>query len=207
MTNEVQQGDELVRFVKSIRESVDSVGVGIPVAGRLPVTADMIEAIKKDGPKATLISGLAVVLLTILIFRNLELSILVLGSLFLGVTWMLGGMVLFHQKINFLNFIALPITFGIGVDYAVNIFARFREEHQKIDIKRAILRATYHTGGAVVLASCTTIIGWGSLLIAGNQAFVSFGKIAVLGELTCVSVAVLVIPASLILLRRDKSSS
>jgi predicted RND superfamily exporter protein len=207
MTNEVRQGDELVRFVKSIRESVDAVGPNIPVAGRLPVTADMIEAIKKDGPKATLISGLAVVALTIVLFRNLELSILVLGSLFLGVTWMVGAIVLFKLKINFLNFIALPITFGIGVDYAVNIFARFKEEHQKIDVKHAMVRAAYHTGGAVVLASCTTIIGWGSLLIAGNQAFVSFGKIAVLGEITCVTVAVLIIPASLILLRRGKSSS
>ena len=27
-------------------------------------------------------------------------------------------------KLNFLNFIALPVTFGIGVDYAVNIVQR-----------------------------------------------------------------------------------
>ena len=61
-----------------------------------------------------------------------------------------------------------------------------------------MIRAVFHTGGAVVLASFTTIIGWGSLLIAGNQAFVSFGKIAVIGEVSCVLVAVLIIPAVLI---------
>ena len=42
-----------------------------------------------------------------------------------------------------------------------------------------------------MLASLTTIIGYGSLLIAGNQAFVSFGKLAVLGEITCVTAAIL----------------
>jgi predicted RND superfamily exporter protein len=204
MTNEIRQGDPLIHFVKTIREAVDQVGPGIPVAGRLPVTADMLEAIIKEGPVATAISAAAVVLLTIILFRNIELSILVLGSLFLGVGWMAGGIVFFHLKINFLNFIALPITFGIGVDYAVNIFARFREERQKLDTKHAMIEASYHTGGAVVLASCTTIIGWGSLLIAGNQAFVSFGKLAVLGEVACVTVAVLVIPSVLILLRRRK---
>jgi len=117
-------------------------------------------------------------------------------------------------KINFLNFIALPITFGIGVDYAVNVFHRYREELHRENEERqknsnlvvpreqtAIVKAVYHTGGAVVLASMTTTIGWGSLLIAGNQAFVSFGKIAVIGEITCVTVAVLVIPAFLIWLQ------
>ena len=204
MTDEIRQGDPLIRFVKNIREAVDAAGPGIPVAGRLPVTADMLEAIIKEGPMATAMSALAVVLLTIILFRNIQLSILVLGSLFLGVGWMAGGIVLFHLKINFLNFIALPITFGIGVDYAVNVFARYREERRKNDTKHAVIEATYHTGGAVVLASCTTIIGWGSLLIAGNQAFVSFGKLAVLGEVTCVTVAVLVIPSALILLRSRK---
>jgi predicted RND superfamily exporter protein len=207
MTDEIRHGKPLIHFVKSIRDSVDQVGAGIPVAGRLPVSADMIEAIVREGPVATLISALSVIFLTLVIFRNLELSVLVLGSLFMGVTWMIGIMVLCHLKINFLNFIALPITFGIGVDYAVNVFARFREEKQRTDTKRAMIRSAYHTGGAVVLASCTTIIGWGSLLIAGNQAFVSFGKLAVLGEVTCVSVAVLVMPALLILLRQDKTES
>ena len=205
MTDEIRHGDPLIRFVKGIRSVVDSVGSGIPVAGRLPVSADMIEAIVREGPIATLVSGLAVILLTLLIFRNLKLSALVLGSLFLGVAWMVGAMSNFHLKINFLNFIALPITFGIGVDYAVNVFARYREEKESLDAKSAMIRAAYHTGGAVVLASLSTIIGWGSLVIAGNQAFVSFGKLAVLGEITCVTVAVLVVPAALIVLRKSKN--
>ncbi len=205
LTDAIRHGDPLIRFVKSIRDSVDAVAPGVPVAGRLPVSADMIEAIVKEGPIATLVSGLAVVILTMLLFRNLKLSILVLGSLFLGVAWMVGAMVDLRLKINFLNFIALPITFGIGVDYAVNIFARYREERQTLDTRNAMIRAAYHTGGAVVLASFSTMIGWGSLLIAGNQAFVSFGKLAVLGEITCVTVAVLVIPAALIVLRKSEN--
>ncbi|MBC7396559.1 MAG: MMPL family transporter, partial [Bdellovibrionales bacterium] len=205
LNDQIRHGDPLIRFVKSIRDAVDGVAEGIPVAGRLPVSADMIEAIVKEGPLATLVSGLSVVILTLLLFRNVQLSVLVLGSLFLGVTWMVGAMSAFHLKINFLNFIALPITFGIGVDYAVNVFARYREERAELDVRHAMIRAAYHTGGAVVLASFSTIIGWGSLMIAGNQAFVSFGKLAVLGEITCVCVAVLVVPAALIVLRRSKN--
>ncbi len=126
-----------------------------------------------------------------------------LASLFTGVLWLFAILQWFELKINFLNFIALPITFGIGVDYAVNVFHRYREEKKKNRCNGpAIINAVYHTGGAVMLASATTAIGWSSLLIAGNQAFVSFGRIAMIGEVTCVVAAVLVIPATLIVLAK-----
>ena len=38
---------------------------------------------------------------------------------------MIGLLVVLKVKLNFLNFIALPITFGIGVDYSVNVVQRY----------------------------------------------------------------------------------
>ena len=49
-------------------------------------------------------------------------------------------------KINFLDFVALPITIGIGIEYAVNIVHRARQ--QGLDHGREVLGTT---GGAVVL--------------------------------------------------------
>jgi predicted RND superfamily exporter protein len=115
-----------------------------------------------------------------------------LFALCIGNFWLAGLIFHFDIKINFLNFVALPITFGIGVDYGVNVFQRYREEGSG-----SIINVVRNTGGAVALASLTTIIGYGSLLIAGNQAFVSFGLLAVLGELTCVFAAVVTLPAFL----------
>jgi predicted RND superfamily exporter protein len=97
---------------------------------------------------------------------------------------------LFDVKINFLNFIALPITFGIGVDYAVNIFHRYVE-----DPTGDIIKVIRETGAAVGICSLTTNIGYSSLLIAGNQAFVSFGTLAVIGEITTLLAALFTVPA------------
>lgn len=116
---------------------------------------------------------------------------MVLLSLAVGVLWMGGAGALMHMKLNFLNFVALPITFGIGVDYAVNIFARLASEPRE---RHA--HALAETGGAVALCSSTTIIGYSSLLIASNGALVSFGKLANLGELGCLLAAVLLVPAA-----------
>jgi predicted RND superfamily exporter protein len=182
----------LGKFVQIGRNIADSVERGAPVAGDLPISYDMFQAILQDGPKATFFAFLAVVFLVILLFRNIRTIGLVLIALSFGVIWLAGIILGLHLKINFLNFIALPITFGIGVDYGVNIFQRYREEGSG-----SILRVIRDTGGAVMLSSFTTSVGYSSLLIAGNQAFVSFGRLAVLGEMTCLAAAVFSLPAFL----------
>ena len=182
----------LIQFIGDMRRTADGVRPHTAVAGQLPVTSDMFEAITRDGPRATLFAFLAVIVLVVLLFRDLRIIRLALLALLVGVTWMVGTILAFHWKINFLNFIAFPITFGIGVDYGVNIFQRYRQEGPG-----SIIRSLRFTGGAVALASLTTIIGYSSLLIAGNQAFVSFGRMAVLGEVTCLVAALVSLPAYL----------
>lgn len=192
LQNNLNESANLISFIKSLRQTVDSVKPGTAVAGTLAVTSDMFEAITRDGPRATLFAFLAVVLLTLFLFRDFVTTGRVLFALLLGVSWMFGAVMAFGIKINFLNFIALPITFGIGVDYGVNIFQRYVQEGPG-----SIIRVLRYTGGAVALASLTTTIGYGSLLIAGNRAFVSFGTMAVLGEITCLAAAMISLPAYL----------
>jgi predicted RND superfamily exporter protein len=52
------------------------------------------------------------------------------------------------------------------------------------------------------MCSFTTIVGYGSLLFADFQALQSFGRLAVSGELACLSGALLLLPALLHLLKR-----
>ncbi len=181
---------EITRFTELLRASIRIAAVPAYIAGQPPLSSDMIQSISKDGPKATFFAFMAVLALVLMLFPKWILARSVLAGLLLGILWMLGVMGAWNLKINFLNFIALPITFGIGVDYAVNIFSRHR-----LDPRSSITKIIETTGGAVVLCSITTSIGYGSLLLAGNQAFVSFGILAVLGEVTCLVAALIVLPA------------
>ena len=106
---------------------------------------------------------------------------------------------------NFLNFVALPITIGIGVEYATNLWARCRAA----SVSRLTLpQILAETGSAVSLCSLTTIIGYSSLLLAQNRALQSFGKVACLGEVTCLVAALLIVPAvARLAFSRDRSSS
>ena len=93
----------------------------------------------------------------------------------------------------------LPITFGIGIDYAANLYQRYRE----LGPGRA-KEALATSGGAVALCSLTTILGYSALLIADNRAIFSFGLTAVIGEVACLSAALVALPTLLML--RDRAA-
>jgi predicted RND superfamily exporter protein len=144
-------------------------------------------------PPAVTFSFLTTAVVVVLAFRGRRASLLGLGALLVGVAWLGGLFALLHVRLNFLNFIALPITFGIGVDYAVNIVQRYL-----IEGPNGALRAVRETGGAVVLCSLTTTLGYLALVSSINFAVRSLGVAAVLGEVCCLLAAVLVLPAALV---------
>jgi predicted RND superfamily exporter protein len=190
------------RSVKAFAAELRSIPMprpDVPMASATLVLADVLEAIEQDGPRATLLSLGGVVLLVLVAFggggrsfRSLADAGYVLGALAMGVLWFGGLAGALHLRLNMLNFIALPITFGIGVDYATNVFQR-----RRLDRARSIGDVVRTTGGAVALCSLTTIIGYASLLVARNQALISFGLLAVLGEVACLAAALLALPAIL----------
>ncbi len=185
-------GRVVTRLAKEVRRT--PLPPNAVVAGSYLVFADMFEAISHDGPLATLVALIAVVLLSMVLARGAQGTLAVTVSLVLGVTWTVGLAALTGMRFNFLNFVALPITFGIGVDYAANVYGRFRVEGRT---RESLERAVANSGGAVAVCSATTIIGYSSLLLSRNGALYSFGALAVLGEFACLTAALFFMPALL----------
>ncbi|HWE29773.1 MAG TPA: MMPL family transporter, partial [Polyangia bacterium] len=118
-------GHDLLRMASSL--SVDALGqrwVAMSAAG---VFAGMLENIVADGPKVTMWALVGVVTLVLLAF-GLRGAPPVLIALGIGVVWMGGVVGTIGLKLNFMNFVALPITLGIGTEYAANMWARMRAE-------------------------------------------------------------------------------
>ena len=131
------------------------------------------------------------VLVVVFLFRARATTAYVIGALVVGVLWLGGAVMAMGVKINFANFIAFPITFGIGVDYPVNVVSRYVEDGER-DMRGAVRS----TGSAVALCSLTTVIGYSSLLLAQNRALFLFGVVAVLGEIACLGAALTLLPAT-----------
>jgi hypothetical protein len=192
----------LLKYSNSFRETRLPSGKVVKGSGRAVIFADILQAVVHDIPRAVSLS-LGLTLLTVLItFRKGGWHALtVIFALLVGVAGEVAFLDFANVKINFLNFAALPITFGIGVDYAVNVVQRYRA-----DESRDILAALRTTGGAVVLCSLTTMLGYLALLGSHNRAIRSLGTIAVVGEVSCLLAAVIVLPALWLLVERRRRS-
>jgi predicted RND superfamily exporter protein len=184
----VWNGRDLLRISDVLQRIALPDGKTIDTGGSAVVFSSMIRSILHDAPIATLAALLVVLILTLATMRPPRAALLAIGCLLIGVVWMVGAAGWAEVKITFLNFIALPITFGIGAEYALNLVAR----HQK---EGSMARSLAGTGSAVALCSWTTIVGYGSLLAANNRALQGFGAMAILGEVACLTAALVVLPS------------
>ncbi len=187
------EGPGIEAFTHVLREAAKRGGAKpARVAGSLPLSADILGSIRRDGTLASGAAFFGVVLVVLVLFRWHTTTVYVIGALLVGVLWLAAATMVLHVKINFANFIAFPITFGIGVDYSVNVISRYIA-----DGERDVAASVRSTGSAVALCSLTTIIGYSSLLLAENRALFLFGVVAVLGEVACLSAALTLMPAVL----------
>ncbi|HEY5998818.1 MAG TPA: MMPL family transporter, partial [bacterium] len=197
----------LIDWAAAIRTTRLADGSVIEGSGRSVIFADVIESVVSDAPKALAASVAGTLLVIAVAFRRRRAALLVLGSLGLGIAWMGAVLALYKaqfdpagwpylrlhgMKMNFLNFVAVPISIGIGVDYAVNIVQRYR-----LLGPGRLREVVVETGGAVILCSLTTTLGYFALVLSINRAIASFGIAAAAGEIGCIVAAVLVLPALL----------
>ncbi|MGE0324442.1 MAG: RND family transporter [Polyangiaceae bacterium] len=182
----------LMLWADSYREVKLPSGDVVHGSGDSVIFADMLIAIGEDAPIAVLLSLIGTVLVILIAFRGRAAGWATLITLLCGVAYQIGTMALLGIKLNFLNFVSLPIGIGVGADYCINVMKR-RELMGDRDLQRVLVE----TGGAVVLCSLTTTLGYLVLLTSINRAVQSFGLAAAIGEITTIAAAVLVLPAAL----------
>lgn len=189
----VWDGKYLIRWADSFRKTTLPNGEIIKGSGQSVIFADMIQTVGEDAPRAIIACSVGSILIILVAFRGHVHSLGVFVPWLLGLAMMVAFLYLDHIKLNFLNFVALPITVGIGAEYAHNLMQRYRVEG-----RARLGRVIREAGGAVILCSLTTVIGYLALLKSINRGIVGFGLAAAMGEITCIAAAVLVLPAYLV---------
>jgi len=87
---------------------------------------------------------------------------------------------------------AIPMIIGIGIDFGVHFMHRYRHEGPG-KIKTVVAS----TGKAIMITSMTTMIGFGTLLLAKYRGMGSMGLLLVLGVGACFLTTVWILPAIL----------
>jgi predicted RND superfamily exporter protein len=185
-TFDERDGRDLIEFaaaVRTLKRDTD----GVSVAGASLLFADVLVQIQKDGKLVTLLAALGLVIMVVAVVGRSRRAIAVLVASTSGSIAMIAVCALAGLKINFLDFVALPITLGLGIDYAINIADRATRSDPMVALRS--------TGGSVLVCSLTTVIGYLSLMASENLAIRGFGLASLIGEVTCMIAAFVVVPA------------
>ncbi len=127
-------------------------------------------------------SGLLVLLLVIVLFRNPRRSFLALLPAVFGVIATFGLLGALSVPLNIFHIVALPLVIGLGADYG--IFIVFQE----------IKRPSPATLRAVKISGLTTLSGFGVLVFAKHPSLHSLGATVATGVTATLICAVFILP-------------
>lgn len=177
--------ESLANFVAEV-QSVDAQVTGQPLQ-----TFYASRQMQKSYIHAAIYSLIAVLIVLILDFRSLRHSLLALTPVGLGSAMLFGIQGFMDIPLNPANMIVLPLILGIGIDDGVHVLHDFRCQAGKR------YRISASTATAVLITSLTTMIGFGSLMLADHQGLQSLGRVLTIGVTCCLFTSLIVLPAFL----------
>ena len=195
------EGDRFQRDPPPAAEVVaNRLGPQVELTGVNVLSRSLRQQVFFDAIFASVLGFVLVTLLLFFDYRALRPTFLSMAQLLVGLSWMLGAMVLLGLEINFMNIFVATMILGIGIDYGVHLLHRYRELAGESDEK--LLAGLAETGSSVAMAALTTIAGFGSLALSHYPGLRSIGYAAILGAgMTCLA-AITLLPAYLLLVRK-----
>ncbi len=184
-------------IVPALKAATAATGVPVELAGARVLSQEIRPLILRDGIVSTIVSAVGIVAILALAFRRVGPALLTAVPLAVGLLASLGLMAAFGIDFNLVTVSMLPLVIGIAVDNGIHVVHRYLEagERDVADVLR-------HTGRGVVMASLTTVVGFGALLFADYPGLVSSGVLAMLGTGLAMLASVTLLPALLVLVRR-----
>ena len=176
--------ESLRRFVRDV-ESVDPRVTGHPIQ-----TYYASSQMQQSYIHAAIYSILAVAIVLVLDFRTIKHSLLATLPMGMGLVQLLGLLGWLDIPLNPANMIVLPLILGIGIDDGVHVVHDALRQGADYQISNA-------TASAVFLTSATTMIGFGSMMIASHQGLRSLGQVLTLGVFCCLVSSSLALPVLL----------
>jgi hopanoid biosynthesis associated RND transporter like protein HpnN len=178
--------DGAARFVADLR-TVDPDVTGTPI-----ITHEAILLMERAYKQGTLYAIVLVTGFTAVMLRRVRETLLALLPLALGLLWTIALMYVFRLKFNLGNVFGLPLILGAAAEYGLNIVMRYIEgrEHGGPLIARSTIMG-------VLVAGLTTIVGFGSLMLAHHRGIFGLGLLLTLGTAASLIASLIVLPVLL----------
>ena len=152
--------------------------------------------------RASAFSLVLVLILLVLDFADLRKALFALSPVLVGMGWMVGIFAILDLRLNVATIVVMPLMLGVGIDAGVHMMHRWEINSRALGGRARIDQIIHGTGGAVILSSLTTMVGFAGLLLGKHLGMVYLGAAMVIGIGCTLVASVVVLPALLILFNR-----
>lgn len=165
-----------------------------PHAYRTTVVGVMVREELRFAPLTALLLALVLGLL----FRSLQGVLIPLLSVGLGALWTLALMALTGESVNIINTITATLILVIGVADAIHMMERYSQERGGgLSRREATRKALIWVGGACLLTSLTTAVGFATLSTANLEILRRFGLYSAAGVMITFVTTIVFVPWAL----------
>lgn len=153
------------------------------------------EVILKDVSKTGGISLVLVMLLVFAAFRDVRAIVILFTPLFIGAIGTWGLTAILIGEVNTFTSTFTAILFGLGVDFSIHLYSRYREEFAELqNMNDAVVKAFACAGPPCLTAAITSVGGFLSLRFAGFVGFQQLGVVLAVGVLCCLLAVLTALP-------------
>jgi len=167
--------------------------------GNIKNRIDEYETLKRDIFGTAIYGITGVFLLLVLYFHSLVAPLLIATALAASLMWTFGVTYLVIGQLNTITGFLFVVLFGMGIDYGIHAFARYRESRQAgLTREQGLHNMVCETGRALTTTTMTTALAFFSLMLMKFRGFSELGFITGLGLIFALLAMVFVLPALIV---------
>ena len=190
-TTELKTAVSLVKMDESQKVILEEIIENIPntiLIDRKYISETFLGGLRDNFSSLINYSFLAIVIILLLFFRNIELTLLTVIPIMLTWVLTLGVMGFFGIEFTIFNVIITTFIFGLGVDYSIFMTNGLVKDYTYGSKEITTYKVS------IILSVITTILGVGALIFAKHPALRSISILSLVGILITVFVAFTIQP-------------
>lgn len=199
----LEGGDAIIEAVRQAARAAQTSEIKFYVTGATAVTKDFLRLLEADVKRSELIALPLTAVVMVLAFGALVAASLPLIIGLVAITVGLAGLyllTLFGEVSSFAQTVITMLCLGAGIDYALMMVGRFREELGKGLSAQAAARQTARTAGrAVAFSGLVVALAMGAMIIPDLTFIRSMGIGGVMAVIMTVLASLTLLPALLTL--------
>ena len=196
---------KVIGIVDDIVSSADpsKYGVTVETGGDYKNKLKQKNIVEKDLFSTIALCVFLLALTIIFYFKTISSLFIILIPLSFGIISAITVSLFFVGEFSLISAFSFAMLYGLGIDFAIHLLARYSEERAKGASVTDALKTTYSTTlSSIISGALTTAAAFFSLIFVQFKGFSDFGIVAGVGVITALISIVFFFPSFIILLEK-----